>query len=446
MRTDRRAAADGLHGFTPAGARATPPDMIRLRDPGLAQACFLALAPAVAVLQFRAVAPLALAALTAMALAGPRRAALPAPAWFALALMLWGAASSLWAVEPSRSLFEGLRMAGLVLLAGVAGQARPTGSPLPWLAGGLLAGGLLALGDQLSGQSIRAAVRGLQQWDVTLGFGLKPAATVLALWLPLALAKPATLALAKPATLALAKPATSQMTGPETPPLPLCWGWRAAALLAGLAGIFCMPAQAAKIGVVAGFAAYGLVWLAGPRGARGLAVAAALLLLLTPPLLGAALSRGPDISALQPSASHRVLIWDFTLARIAERPWLGWGMESARAIPGGRDLIPAADLARFGLSGQSAWFAGVRAQRLPLHTHNAALQIWLELGAVGAVLAAVLVLVLGWRATSPGAAGAFAAAVTVGSLSYGIWQGWWLCLLAMLALTARSLSRAPPPR
>ena len=414
--------------------------MIRFRDPGLALALFLALAPVVAVLQFRAIAPLALVAMAAaILLARPRRPDFPAPAWLALALMSWGAATALWAIEPERSLFEGVRMAGLAVLAGMAAQALATPSPrplAPWLLGGLIAGALLAFADQLSGHAIRAAVRGLREWDLALGFGLKPAATVLAVLLPLSLAKPATLALARPGTLALARPGTL------APARTVSQAWRAVALVAALAGIFCMPAQAAKIGVVVGLTAFLLVRLAGPRAARAVAAAAALLLLLTPLLLGAVLARGPDVSALQGSASHRVLIWDFTLARIAERPWLGWGMEASRAIPGGRDMIPTADLERFGLAGQREWFDVVRAQRLPLHTHNAPLQIWLELGAVGAVLAAMLVLALGWRATSPGAAGAFAAAVAIGSLSYGVWQGWWLCLLAMLAITARQLSRA----
>ena len=395
--------------------------MTRFRDPGLALALFLALAPAVAVLQFRAIAPLALVAMAAAVVLAPRPrwAAIPAPFWLALALMLWGAASALWALEPARSLFEGTRMAGLVLLAGTAGvvlAASPARALAPWLLGGLVAGGVLAAADQLSGNAVRAVVRGLREWDVTLGFGLKPAATVLAVLLPLALALPAPRA------------------------------WRGAALLAALVGIFCMPAQSAKIGLVAGLAGFALVRLGGARVARAIAVGAALLVLLAPVLLGAALSRGVDASSLQGSAAHRVLIWDFTLARIAERPFLGWGMEAARAIPGGHDMIPAADLERFGLAGQAEWFAIVRAQRLPLHTHNAGLQIWLELGVVGALLAAALILALGWHATSAGAAGSFAAAVAIGSLSYGVWQGWWLCLLAMLTLTARQLSRELLPR
>jgi len=395
---------------------------MRFREPSLALALFLLVAPTAAVLQFRAVAPLALVAMVAAVLLGLSASAarrVPPALWLALALMAWGATSALWSVDPARSLFEGARMAALVVLAGAAAQALERSQPIrlaPWLLAGIMAGALLAMLDQQSGHQLRALVRGLREWDVTLGFGLKPAATVLALQLPLALA------------------------------LPIAWPWRAAMLLAVLVAVFGMPAQAAKIGVVAGLAGFLLARMVGAWAGRAMAVGAAVMLLLTPLLLGAVLARGPDVSAMQGSAAHRVLIWDFTIARIAERPWLGWGMEAARAIPGGRDLIPAQDLTRFGLDSQREWFAVVRAQRLPLHTHNAALQLWLELGLVGAVLAAGLMLMLGWRATGPGAAGLFAAAVAIGSLSYGIWQGWWLCLLAMLALTARQLSREPPPR
>lgn len=394
--------------------------MIRFRDPALALGLFLAVAPMAAVLQFRALAPLAVIAMAAAALAAPRLPSRPGlVAGLALALMGWGMVSALWAVDPGRSLFEGARMGALVLLAAAAGQALAAGPPrrlAPFLLGGLVLGAVLATLDQQSGHWLRALVRGRTEWDVVMGFGLKPAATVLALLLPLTLA------------------------------LPVARVWKGMALVLVLVGIFGMPAQSAKIGVLVGLAAFVLVRLAGPWAARGIAAVAALSVLLTPLLLGAVLARSPDVAAMQGSAAHRVLIWDFAIARIAERPLLGWGMESARAIPGGAEQIATEDLLRFGLGGQRAWFEVVRAQRLPLHTHNASLQIWLELGLVGAVLAAALVLALGWRATSPGHAGAFAAAIAIAALSYGVWQGWWLCLLAMLVLVSRQLTREPPPR
>ena len=91
------------------------------------------------------------------------------------------------------------------------------------------------------------------------------------------------------------------------------------------------------------------------------------------------------VERLPTSALHRMLIWDFTAERIAERPLLGWGMEASRTVPGGRGQPEAAALDRMRVTdpGQRRWFAEPHVQILPLHPHNGALQLWLELGAVG---------------------------------------------------------------
>ncbi len=73
---------------------------------------------------------------------------------------------------------------------------------------------------------------------------------------------------------------------------------------------------------------------------------------------------------------------------------------------------------------------------LPLHPHDAVLQIWLELGAAGALAAAVAVLVplrrcyrrLEGRAAAPVAAAAAAGTAAV-LASFGIWQEWWISAL-----------------
>jgi O-antigen ligase len=49
---------------------------------------------------------------------------------------------------------------------------------------------------------------------------------------------------------------------------------------------------------------------------------------------------------------------------------------------------------------------------LPLHPHNAALQMWLELGVAAA-------------------AGCFVSATVFALISYGIWQSWWLPALTI---------------
>jgi O-antigen ligase len=167
-----------------------------------------------------------------------------------------------------------------------------------------------------------------------------------------------------------------------------------------------------------------------------------LLPLITPPsapLLPRAL--------LKPSAMHRLVIWNFTDVRINDRPILGWGLEASRAIPGGKDIAVVRDR-----TGQP-----ISVEQLPLHPHNGALQVWLELGVLGALAAAFVVTVVASRLLAPmpavaraAALATFAAASVEVSLSYGIWQSWWIAALWLagfavaVALRDAAPSAAPP--
>ncbi len=76
-----------------------------------------------------------------------------------------------------------------------------------------------------------------------------------------------------------------------------------------------------------------------------------------------------------------------------------------------------------------------------VHPHNASLQIWLELGGLGALLTAILVIAL-WRiigaltdpAARAGATAMLLSALTVANLSFGIWQTWWMATLTAAAV------------
>lgn len=135
----------------------------------------------------------------------------------------------------------------------------------------------------------------------------------------------------------------------------------------------------------------------------------------------------------KPSVGHRLYIWQFVAERIWERPWLGWGLGSSRYIPGADTPTPV---------------GGVL---LSLHPHNAALQVWLELGVVGALLAAVLVATLtvrilrmeGDRFAQAAAAATLAAAFVAANLSFGIWQNWWLGSLGLVGVWLATSSSAP---
>ncbi|MFC7608386.1 hypothetical protein [Teichococcus aestuarii] len=94
--------------------------------------------------------------------------------------------------------------------------------------------------------------------------------------------------------------------------------------------------------------------------ARAAGALLAVAVLAAPLMFSAALPRLPALDAIPPSAAHRVLIWEFVLERIGERPLLGWGGESSRSLPGGRDTFTPEALERFGLGGavSRAWFEG----------------------------------------------------------------------------------------
>ncbi|WBV41734.1 O-antigen ligase family protein [Pseudoroseomonas cervicalis] len=380
------------------------------------------LGPLAAVLQSKAMAPLGLVTLAAcIALARWRQGRWPVPRGAALAaglaLAAWAGLSTLWAPEPARSAKEAASLAVILLLAAAAGTAlrREPEAERRRLAQALLAGlglGLAAaLFDHASGSALRAAVRGLKEIPPQLTFGLKPAVSVMALLLPLLASGP--------------------------------WprARRALLLLAGGVLLLLLPGDTAKLAALAGLAV-ALLALAWPRGGRGLGLALgagmAAVLLAAPLALGPALQRvGPVVERLPPSAIHRLVIWQFGLERAAEKPLLGWGMESARALPGADDAPDPARLAALGVRSPALldWFAAPHLTVMPLHPHNGPLQIRLELGWIGTALAALALALLGAAAgrlaLPAGALGALASGFVTFLASFGAWQPWWLCSLGL---------------
>lgn len=396
-------------------------------SPALPIAVALLVAPLAVVLQSKAMAPVGLVALALCVVAQWRATrALPWPrggaTLLAVALGVWGMASAAWAAEPGRALSTGLSIAAMALLAGGAAralgdsdEAARRGLTLA-LAIGVAIGLAAAAIDALSGNAIRAAVRGLAEAPATLAFGLKPAASVMALLLPLAFALP-------------------------WPVLP-----RALLLLGGAGILVALPGDTAKLAALLGIGIGAATTLA-PRIVPRLVGAGLAAAILAMPLLAAAIPALP-VDRLPITALHRMVIWDFTAARIAERPVLGWGLEASRTVPGGRDAPTAAQLGHLGVTdaGRRQWFAHPSVQVLPLHPHNGALQIWLELGAIGALIAAALAWTLGSAAgrcpCPPAAAGALASAAVTAMLSFGAWQAWWVVAMLLAAAVCAGLARS----
>ena len=134
------------------------------------------------------------------------------------------------------------------------------------------------------------------------------------------------------------------------------------------------------------------------------------------------------------------MIWRFAAEKVGERPLLGWGLDASRELPGMHDKValPVG-------GGQIA-----ELDVMPLHPHNNAIQIWLELGIVGALIPALLIAYLLRGLARPeleaGARAMVLATLTsclvVAFLSYGLWQGWWLG--ALWLATAFAAAFLPP--
>ncbi|MCA3278357.1 MAG: O-antigen ligase family protein, partial [Roseomonas sp.] len=385
-----------------------------MTHPGLPLAIALFAAPFVAVLQSKAMAPLALIPMGITLGLGWRagwRPGTPQGAVLLLGLLLaaWGAITALWAPEPARAAQLAVTLAAMMLLAHGATGAAQGARLMPWIGFGLVLGLAAAFGDWQSGNALRAAVRGIKEVPEALMFGLKPAASLMALLLPMAFA------------------------------LPWPWVARAALLALGAGVLIALPGETARLATIAGLGA-AVVSLAAPRLMPRLVGAGVGLVILLMPFLVAFVPQIPSAN-LPPSAVQRLVIWDFAAQRIAEKPITGWGLEASRAMPGGRAQPDAATLDRLNIKApaQRAFVTQPHAELMPLHPHNGALQLWLELGGIGALIGAALMLALGVAASRSAApavgAGMLASAAVTAMLSFGLWQAWWVAslLLAMVA-------------
>ncbi|MAI49185.1 MAG: hypothetical protein CMM16_01295 [Rhodospirillaceae bacterium] len=201
------------------------------------------------------------------------------------------------------------------------------------------------------------------------------------------------------------------------------WGIGAIALFVCILLAFSSGAAAAAIG--AGAVVFTAVYIFPRMGAIvvGIGLAAGILLA---PAIDSQMPAPKQIFEsidLPRSAYHRLLIWEFATARIDERPILGWGLNTSRAIPGGQKNLDVSEKA------------------LPLHPHNAALQWRLELGILGSLFGAALFLVstemarryAAGRVARAGAVAAIVSTSAIAMLSFGAWQTWWVSSIFLIA-------------
>lgn len=206
--------------------------------------------------------------------------------------------------------------------------------------------------------------------------------------------------------------------------------------------------KAAVLALVLGLGAW-VVCMALRRYGPALAVLAILLFTVAQPLLlstfHADVKQWALTAEIDSGIRHRAYIWAFSAEKVMERPLLGWGMGTSRSMPGG-----------------DVWVAFLRpdgtvdgeGEALPLHPHNAFLQVLLEMGLVGMALTAATLSVAGYRFArlmqdgrllGPGLA-FITVALAISSISFGAWQGWWVSAQLLVAALLVGLARARTTR
>jgi exopolysaccharide production protein ExoQ len=340
-----------------------------------------------------------------------------------LLLIGWAAISGFWAIAPDRAIKTSTRIAlvcvSVIVLIDAArmldrGQRQKFGY---WLVGGTVTGLVLTGILILWGGTISVWLGDSRLAGPELS-NLNRTSTVIAL-------------LVWPVALIVARN----------------YGRLAAAAVIVLSALllFALAPTTPLVAFAVGLVAFIVTWVSRGLGKRVLLVAFAgaviiipLLDVLAPPLIDFLASnvRFPH------SEIHRLVIWQFAAERVFEHPLAGWGLDASRAIPGNNEQL---FLFLFGGSPETG-------QALPLHPHNALIQIWLELGVIGVILiGAIFSLIVASisgslhdRAGPAALIATTACAFTIAQLGFGIWQGWWMATLGLMVMIAIATGTNPP--
>lgn len=201
---------------------------------------------------------------------------------------------------------------------------------------------------------------------------------------------------------------------------------------------FLSNSETAKLGLIAASCVYCLSCYWPHLTYRVLFVCWIVSVILVLPLIFISYQAGlQDSDFLQRSARDRIHIWHYTAKKAVTHPLIGYGVRSSRE-----------DLKNFTPPKQQS-SAKKLYDRPSTHPHNFFLQIWYELGAIGAILLLISGLMILHmisrlaKTIQPYAYATFSVTTIVGAVGYGMWQTWlmaavtWTVLLINFALHDR---------
>ncbi len=187
--------------------------------------------------------------------------------------------------------------------------------------------------------------------------------------------------------------------------------------------------ETSMLALMFSIAAFAGMMLAAPIVRKAIMVGWVVATLLVVPLVTVAYQRQLHLAEWLPvTARNRVILWGYTAGEVAKTPILGIGVASTKDLDeanGDKAVKPP---------------GYTYALRTGPHAHNAFLQTWYELGAIGAVLLLALGLCLSAvlsrlpKGDQTLAYASFVAAVMIGSFTWGMWQTWFMAAYGIWAV------------
>lgn len=199
--------------------------------------------------------------------------------------------------------------------------------------------------------------------------------------------------------------------------------------------------ESSMAALVVGVIVFALAWVSALWAGRLLAAGWVVAIVAVVPLaLLAGRGKLENIPWLHHSLAHRFIIWNYTAEETLKSPIIGIGAYMTYVLGPERNKDAAPE-------------PGEKYKKtLSRHAHNAYLQTWYEMGAIGAalLLASGLSVLAAIRRLAdraqPFALATFATAATMLSSSYGIWQTWYLALFGLTAVGLATAVRAMDER
>lgn len=223
------------------------------------------------------------------------------------------------------------------------------------------------------------------------------------------------------------------------------WGGAALAAFLGLTvvGLVINPKFAGLVALGGGGVAFAVAYLGRRAGLRILAASCTIAALVSPQAT-AFIAEQPAVQSAAPtlpvSWQHRITIWTVTAEQIADRPLAGYGAGFHRYLRG----IEGPPITLYD-EGEPI--------TIPLrfhHPHNTFMQVWLESGAVGALLMTGAFVAFWWMLLRSGlsrvelatVAAAFVAWFVASATDFDPWETRWIAgQLTIMVVTAAAVSR-----